>query len=47
MKLERRHIWRIIGVVVASLLLLYWLFAGTIIDERESDETPMEIVPVE
>lgn len=47
MNLKRKHIWRIIGVVVACLLLLYWLFAGTLIDEREEDETPMEIVPIE
>lgn len=33
-KLERKHVWLIVGVVVACMLILYWLFEGTYLEEN-------------
>lgn len=32
-KMKKKHIWLVIGAIIACFLLLYWLFAGTIIEE--------------
>lgn len=34
--MKKNNVWKIIGVFVAIILMLYWLFAGTKIEE-ESD----------
>ena len=35
--MNKKNVWKIIGVFIAIILMLYWLFAGTKIEE-ESDE---------
>ena len=34
--MNKKNVWKIIGVFIAIILMLYWLFAGTKIEE-ESD----------
>ena len=34
MKKRKNNIWLTIGVIVICVLLLYWLFARTLIDEE-------------
>lgn len=36
-KLKRKHIWMLIGVIFACVLLLYWLFEGTYLEEQSDD----------
>lgn len=38
MEKRKNNIWLTIGVIVISLLLLYWLFARTLIVEDEGLE---------
>lgn len=37
--MKKKNTWLIVGVVVAVILLLFWLFAGTIIEEEANPET--------
>lgn len=49
MKNRKNNIWVTIGVILVCVLLLYWLFARTIIVEDEELETtavPAAIQPV-
>lgn len=39
---KRNNVWLVVGVIVAIALLMYWLFAGTTLEE----ETNSEISPV-
>ncbi len=39
MKKRKNNIWLTIGVIVICVLLLYWLFARTLIVEDEELET--------
>lgn len=39
MKKRKNNIWLTIGVIVICVLLLYWLFARTLIVEDEGLET--------
>ena len=39
MKKRKNNIWVTIGVILVCVLLLYWLFARTIIVEDENLET--------
>lgn len=39
MKKRSNNIWLTIGVIIICLLLLYWLFARTLIVEDEGLET--------
>lgn len=39
MKKRKNNIWLTIGVILVCVLLLYWLFARTIIVEDEELET--------
>ncbi len=39
MKKRRSNIWLTIGVIIICVLLLYWLFARTLIVEDEEFET--------
>lgn len=34
--MKKKNVWTIIGIFIAIVLMLYWLFAGTTIEE-ESD----------
>lgn len=44
MEKKNTNIWLIVGVVAAAILLMWWLFAGSIIEEDTSGEVaPMEI----
>lgn len=44
MKKKNANIWLIVGVIAAAALLMWWLFAGTLIEEDTSGEiAPMEI----
>lgn len=41
---KKNSLWMILGVVVAIALLLYWLFAGTTLEQEANPEVnPMEI----
>ena len=31
--MNKKNVWKIIGVFIAIILMLYWLFAGTKIEE--------------
>lgn len=37
--MKKKNTWLIIGAIVAALLLLFWLFAGTILEEDANSET--------
>lgn len=37
--MKKKNVWLIIGVVIAAILLLFWLFAGTILEEEANSET--------
>lgn len=40
MKSNRKNsLWMILGVVVAIALLLYWLFAGTTLEQEANPES--------
>lgn len=39
MKKRRNNIWLTIGVIIVCVLLLYWLFARTLIVEDENFES--------
>lgn len=42
--MKKKNIWLLFGVVIAIILLLIWLFVGTILEEVTNPETdPMEI----
>ena len=38
MKTKKLEIWKIIAIAIAIILMMYWLFAGTLIEE-DSNET--------
>lgn len=45
---KKVNLWRVIGVLIAAALLMYWLFAGTEIEEKEgANAIPIEVVPIE
>ena len=39
MEKKKKNVWVTIGVIVVCVLLLYWLFARTLIVENEELET--------
>ncbi|MEG1750129.1 MAG: hypothetical protein RRZ65_05440 [Tannerellaceae bacterium] len=42
--MRRKKIWLGIGVAIAVVLLIYWLFAGTLLQEEANpDIAPMAI----
>lgn len=42
--MKKKNVWLIIGVIIAIILLLVWLFAGTTLDEIANPVTdPMMI----
>ncbi|CCY37990.1 putative uncharacterized protein [Tannerella sp. CAG:118] len=45
MKTKKLEIWKIIAIAIAIILMMYWLFAGTLIEE-DSNETdfPSDII---
>ena len=45
MKTKKLEIWKIIAIAIAIILMMYWLFAGTLI-EQDSNETdfPSDII---
>lgn len=45
MKTKKLEIWKIIAIAIATILMMYWLFAGTLIEE-DSNETdfPSDII---
>ena len=45
MKTKKLEIWKIIAIAIAIILMMYWLFAGTLIEE-DSNETdfPTDII---
>lgn len=36
--MKKKNVWLMIGVVLAVILLLFWLFAGTILEEESNSE---------
>lgn len=44
MKKKKTNIGMIIVAILASVLLLYWLFAATLINEDENAETVPELM---
>ncbi|MBB4026438.1 MULTISPECIES: hypothetical protein [Butyricimonas] len=36
MKKKRTNPWKIVGIIIAILLLIYWLLAATILGEDEN-----------
>lgn len=34
---KRKKIWTILAVIIAIILLLYWLFAATMVEEDEGE----------
>lgn len=36
---KNKNLWKIFAVIVAAILILYWLFAATMIDE-DNDANP-------
>lgn len=47
MKKRTNNIWLTVGVIVVCLLLLYWLFARTLIAEDENLETAPGVTVIE
>ena len=42
--MKKKNIWLIIGVIIAIVLLMVWLFVGTTLEEVTNPETaPIEI----
>lgn len=42
--MKKKNLWLIIGVIIAIVLLMVWLFVGTTLEEVTNLETaPMEI----
>lgn len=42
--MKKRNVWLVIGVIVAIVLLMIWLFVGTTLEEVTNPETdPMTI----
>lgn len=42
--MKKRNVWLVIGVIVAIVLLMIWLFVGTTLEEVSNPETdPMTI----
>lgn len=35
---KKNSVWLIVGVIIAIVLLMYWLFAGTTLEEEASQE---------
>ncbi|MDD6210862.1 MAG: hypothetical protein PUB21_09690 [Bacteroidales bacterium] len=42
--MNKNKVWSIVLVVIAIVLLLYWLFAGTLIEETGEFETLPEFI---
>ena len=40
MKEKKSNKWLVLGVIIAAVLLLWWLFAGSVLNE---DEAPLDI----
>ena len=42
--MKKKNLWLIIGVIIAIVLLMVWLFVGTTLEEVTNPETnPMEV----
>ena len=41
--MNKKNVWKIIGVFIAIILMLYWMFAGTKIEESDGIYTPEAI----
>ena len=36
MKKKKTNPWTIVGIIIAIILLIYWLFAATVLEEDEN-----------
>ncbi len=47
MKEKKSNKWLVLGVIIAAVLLLWWLFAGSVLNEDEATlDMPMAIEQV-
>lgn len=42
--MNKKNVWRIVAVFIAIVLILYWLFAGTKIEEESDGEYTPEAI---
>ena len=45
MKIKKLEIWKIVAIAIAIILMMYWLFAGTLIEEASNDAVfPSDVI---
>ena len=42
--MKKKDIWKIIGVIILVALMLYWLFAGTLLEEDDNAAMPSDLI---